>query len=59
MAQQLFSFDNTYGYTQEEMDILNAEFAERFRNGDFTYSNGKRMDKETAMKYFTDQVASR
>ncbi len=51
--KKMFTLENTEGYTQAECDDLNAEFEERFLNGDWTD------DRDQSEKWFNDEVAKR
>ena len=48
------TLENTEGYTQGELDVLNTEFITRFKKGDWDTD-----DKEEAEKWFDDEVARR
>ena len=45
---------NTEGYTQVELNKLNAEFIERFERGDWPTD-----EEDLAEKWFSDEVARR
>jgi len=50
----MMTLENTEGYTQEELDILNEEFTRRFENGDWP------TDEQTeAEQWFSDEVGGR
>ena len=53
------TLQNTEGYTQEQLDALNAEFAERWESGyyDWIGTDDEAMDQ--AEKGFSDEVARR
>jgi hypothetical protein len=60
-----FTAENCPGYTQEEMDALNAEFTARWNGWTvpetqlFFYDNGAHMTEEDAMNVFQKEVAGR
>ncbi len=51
--REMFSLENTEGYTQTECDELNNEFESRFLSGD--WSN----DREESENWFNDEVSKR
>ena len=55
----MMTLQNTEGYTQEQLDALNAEFAERWESGyyDWIGTDDEAMDQ--AKKGFSDEVARR
>lgn len=55
----MITLQNTEGYTQEQLDALNAEFAERWESGyyDWIGTDDEAMDQ--AEKGFSDEVARR
>jgi len=52
----MMTLENTDGYTQQELDVLNAEFENRFAAGDW---EGYSFDREQAEKAFADEVSRR
>ena len=50
----MMTLDNTTGYTQAELDDLNAAFDRRFAAGDWPTD-----DRAEAEKWFADEVATR
>ena len=46
--------DNTEGYTQNDLNVLNEEFNRRFAAGDWPTD-----DRDEAKKWFADEVARR
>jgi hypothetical protein len=60
-----FTIENCEGYTQAEMDDLNAEFLARWNGWSvpdeqlFFYANGAHMTEEDAIKAFQNEVAGR
>lgn len=51
-----FTMDNTSGYTQAELDALNAEFAARLAAAGIEPGSDEALDMENA---FSDEVARR
>ena len=50
----MFRTDNTSGYSQQECDELNSEFAQRYAAGDWG-----QIEREQAEKSFADEVSRR
>lgn len=50
----MMTLNNTEGYTQAELDELNAEFEQRFAANDWSTQN-----RDEAEKWFSDEVARR
>jgi len=50
----MMTLENTTGYTQGDLNILNEEFNCRFENGEFPTD-----DRTEAEQWFADEVARR
>lgn len=55
-AYESFSMDNTQGYTQEQLDALNAEWRERAETNGWGPGSDEYKEMEKA---FADEVARR
>ena len=52
----MFTMDNTYGYTQEQLDALNDEWQDRAAAGGWEEGSEEYLQQQ---KWFADEVAGR